>query len=105
MNSLIKSTTIVTSLALSCSAAFAAESLKATVVAVEGGKVTIETASPPPAWLNQGSSVQALGWPTKVVSAEGSKIVLESTPSRLSKVKVASDVVVQEISKTERFGC
>ena len=55
MNSLIKSTTIVTSLALSCSAAFAAESLKATVVAVDGGKVTIETANPPPAWLNQGN--------------------------------------------------
>ena len=105
MNSLIKSTTIVTSLALSCSAAFAAESLKATVVAVDGGKVTIETANPTPAWLNQGNSVQALGWPTKVISTDGSKVVLESTPSRVKQVKVASDVVIQEISKTERFGC
>ena len=105
MNSLIKSTTIVTSLALSCSAAFAAESLKATVVAVDGGKVTIETANPPPAWLNQGNSVQALGWPTKDISTDGSKVVLESTPSRVKQVKVASDVVIQEISKTERFGC
>ena len=105
MNPLIKNTAIVTSLALSCAAAFAAASLKAKVVAVDAGKVTIETAGAAPAWLQQGTSVQALGWPTKVVSVDGNKVVLESTPSRASNVKVASDLVVQEISKQERFGC
>ena len=105
MNSLIKRTTVVTSLALSCAAALAAGSLNGKVVSVEGGQVAVEITGQAPAWLAKGSTVQALGWQTRVASVEGNKVVLSMSASKASKVKPQSDVVVQEISKQERYGC
>jgi hypothetical protein len=105
MNSLIKRTTVVTSLALSCAAALAAGSLNGKVLSVDGGQVAVEINGQTPAWLTPGSTVQALGWQTRVATVDGNKIVLSMAPAKASKVKVASEVVVQEISKQERYGC
>jgi len=105
MNPLIKSTTLVSSIALSCSAAFAAETLKATVVEVDNGAVALEVEGKAPAWLREGGSVQAFGWPTKVVSVNGSVVVLQTTASRTANVQAGSELVVLEISEQPRFGC
>ncbi len=71
MNRLIKKVTVVSTLALSCSAVFAAESLNARVVAVNGNQVVLETDSQVPGWVTKGGEVQALGWQTEVVGVEG----------------------------------
>ncbi|HEX5515218.1 MAG TPA: hypothetical protein VFY81_12535 [Gammaproteobacteria bacterium] len=105
MNRLIKKATVVSVLALSCSAAFAAETLTAKVVAVDGGQVVLETNGQVPAWVAKGGAVQALGWQTKVVDVAESKIVVSLAKSRAAKVKVDSDVVVREIPKQQKFGC
>lgn len=105
MNPLIKGSTLITSIALSCSAAFAAETMKATVVGVDNGKVSLKIEGDAPGWLREGGSVQALGWPTKVVSVEDGLVVVQTTPARSAKVEVDSEVTVQEISKQMRFGC
>lgn len=105
MNRLIKKVTVVSALALSCSAAFAAESLNAKVVTVDGGQVVLETEGQVPAWVSKGETVQALGWQTKVVDVDDSKIILSLSQSRASRVKVDSDIVVREIAKQQKFGC
>jgi len=105
MNHLVKKVTVVSALALSCSAAFAAESLTARVLAVEGGQVSLETGAPVPEWAAQGATVQALGWQTKVVSVDGSRLVLSLSKSRAAKVTPDSEVVVREVSQQQKFGC
>ncbi|MDO9435053.1 hypothetical protein [Hydrogenophaga sp.] len=107
MNRFTTKTLIVTSAALSCAAAFAAGTLNAKVVAVQGDQVSLETPSGavPPTWLKPGAAVQALGWQTKVVSVQGSKVVLSLAASKSSNVKVQSDVVVREIPTQEKYGC
>lgn len=105
MNPLIKNTALISSLALGCASAFAAGNISGKVLAVEGGQLTLQTSEAAPEWLRQGQSVQALGFPAKVLSVQGNQVVLQSSPSRAAKAKVASDLVLQEISKKERFGC
>lgn len=105
MNRLVKKVTLVSALALSCASAFAAETLNARVVAVDGGQVALETAGQVPDWATPGATVQALGWQTKVVSVDGSKIVISLSKSKASKVEVDSEVVVREVSKQQKFGC
>ncbi|HUH59975.1 MAG TPA: hypothetical protein VL001_07845 [Candidimonas sp.] len=105
MNRLVKKVTVVSALAMSCSSVFAAESLNAKVVGVEGQKVALETAGAVPAWVNEGGTVQALGWTTKVVDVDGSKFVVELSKSKASRVAVDSDVVVREVTKQQKFGC
>lgn len=105
MHSLIRRSTVVTALTLSCAAALAAGTLDARVVGVDGGQVALQANGAVPAWLTKGAAVQALGWQTRVVSVEGNKVVLALTPSRASKVKVDTAVVVHEVAKQERLGC
>ena len=105
MNPLIKNITVVSALALSGSAALAAETLNAKVVAVDGGQVVLETTGEVPAWVVEGEPVQALGWRPQVVDVDGSKIVVSLSKSRASKVKPDSEVVVREIPKQQKFGC
>jgi hypothetical protein len=105
MNRFTSKTLIVTSAALSCAAAFAAGSFNAKVAAVQGDQVSLETTGQPPAWLTKGAAVQALGWQTKVVSVQGTKVVLSLAASKASNVKVASEVVVREIPTQEKYGC
>lgn len=105
MNRLIKKVTVVSTLALSCSAVFAAESLNARVVAVDGNRVVLATDGRVPGWVTKGGAVQALGWQTEVVDVEGSRLVVSLSGSRASRVKVDSAVVVREIPKQQRLGC
>lgn len=105
MNRLVKKITLVSALTLSCSAAFAAESLNARVVSVDEGQVALETGDQVPGWVTQGATVQALGWQTKVVSVDGSKIVISLSKSKASKVGLDSEVVVREVSQQQKFGC
>ncbi len=105
MKNLVKKATVVSVLALSCTAAFAAESLTAKVLAVDEGQVALETGAQVPGWVSEGATVQALGWQTKVVSVDGSKIVISLSKSKASKVKLDSEVVVREVSQQQKFGC
>ncbi len=107
MNRFATKTLIVTSAALSCAAAFAAGTFNAKVVAVQGDQVSVETpaGAASPAWLKQGASVQALGWQTKVVSVQGSRVVLSLAASKSTNVKVHSEVVLREIPTQEKYGC
>jgi len=105
MNHLVRKITVVSALALSCTTAFAAESINARVVAVDGGQVALETGGTVPGWAAEGSTVQALGWQTKVVSVDGSKIVISLSKSKASKVDLDSEVVVREVSQQQKFGC
>ena len=105
MNRLIKKVTVVSAVALSCSSAFAAESLNAKVVAVDGQHVALETTGAVPTWVTQGGTVQALGWSTKVVNVDGSKFVVELSKSKASRVEIDTDVVVREVTKQQKFGC
>lgn len=104
-SSLIRRTTVVTALTLSCAAALAAGTLDARVVAVEGGQVSLQANGPLPEWVTKGAAVQALGWQTRVVAVENGKVVLGLTPSRAAKVKLDTAVVVHEVPKQERLGC
>lgn len=105
MHHLVRKVTAVSALALSCTAAFAAESLTARVLAVDDGRVALETGGQVPEWAQEGATVQALGWQTKVVSVDGSKIVVSLSKSRASKVAVDSEVLVREVSQQQKFGC
>ena len=105
MNPLIKKATAVSALAMSCSLAFAAESLNAKVVSVDGQKVTLKTVDALPDWIASGDTAQALGWKTKVVEAEGSSFVIELSKSRAARVQPDSDVVVREVTEQQKFGC
>lgn len=105
MNHLIKKVTVISVLAMSCSSAFAAETLDAKVVSVDGGKVALQVEGTVPQWITEGAKVQALGWQTSVVGINGSTFVVEMSKSKASRVNVNSDVVVREISKQQKFGC
>jgi hypothetical protein len=105
MNRLIKNVTVVSTLALSCSAVFAAEFLNARVVAVDGNQVVLATEGHLPGWIAKGEAVQALGWQAEVVGVGDSKLVVSLSKSRASRVKVDSEVVVREIPKQQRLGC
>jgi len=105
MNHLIKKATVVSALAMSSSLAFAAESLNAKVVSVDGQKITLEATDKLPGWIEAGDTIQALGWKTKVVQAEGSQFVIELSKSRAARVEPDTEVVVREITETQKFGC
>jgi hypothetical protein len=105
MHVLIKSATVMTSLALSCSAAFAAGSLQAKVVKVDGDQVTLAFTEKAPAWLAQGDSVNALGWEVPVSAVQGQQVVLTVDPAKTAKLKVASQLLVQEVNNQDRFSC
>lgn len=105
MKRLIKQVTVVSALGLSCTAAFAAGSLQARVVAVEDGQVVLETAEPVPEWLAEGAAVQALGWKSQVADVENARIVLSLSASRAARIEPGAEVVVREIPKQQRFGC
>lgn len=105
MNHLIKKVTVVSALAMSCATAFAAETLNAKVVAVDGGKVALQVEGAVPDWITAGAKVQALGWKTDVVAIDGATFVVEMSKSKASRVDVDSDVVVREIPKQQKFGC
>ncbi len=105
MNHLVKKVTFVSALAMSCATTFAAESLDAKVVGIDGGQVSLQTAGEVPAWVSKGAAVQALGWQTKVVKVDGTKFVIELSKSKASRVDIDSAVVVREITSQEKFGC
>ncbi len=105
MTHLVKKITVVSALAWSCSTAFAAESINARVVAVDGGQIALEANGQVPGWAAKGATVQALGWQTKVVSVDGSKILISLSKSKASKVELNSEVVVREVSQQQKFGC
>lgn len=105
MNRLVKKVTVVSTLALSCSAVFAAESLNTRIVAVDGHAVALEAEGEIPAWIVQGGKVQALGWQTEVTAVEGSRFFVSLSKSRASRVTVDSEVVVREIPAQPSFGC
>lgn len=105
MHRLVRKVTAVSTLALSCSAVFAAESLDARVVAVDGDRVVLETKGPVPAWVTQDGVVLALGWQTRVTAVEDSGFIVSLAESRASRVKIDSAIVVREIPSQESFGC
>ncbi|MBP6018954.1 MAG: hypothetical protein KA735_05640 [Burkholderiaceae bacterium] len=105
MNHLIKKVTVISALAMSCASAFAAETLDAKVVSVDGGKVALQVDGTVPEWVTQGGKVHALGWQSSVVGIDGSTFVVEISKAKASRVSLNSDVVVREISKQQRFGC
>src|SRR5690606_40519759 len=65
----------------------------------DGGQIALETAGQVPEWAAPGATVQALGWQTKVVSVDGSKIVISLSKSKASRVELDSEVVVRERSE------
>lgn len=105
MHRLIRSITIVSTVALSSSAALAAQSLAARVVAVHEGYVELEAEQPLPAWAAQGSPVQALGWQTQVQRVDGDRLTIALSRSRASRVQLDSEVVIREIPQQQRLGC
>ncbi|NYT63541.1 hypothetical protein H0A66_14585 [Alcaligenaceae bacterium] len=105
MHHLIKKVTVISALAMSCASAYAAETIDAKVVSIDGGKVALQVEGTVPQWISKGATVQALGWQTSVVGIDGSTFVVEMSKSKASRVNVNSDVVVREISKQQSFGC
>lgn len=105
MKHLIKKATVVSALALSGTAAFAAETLDAKVVAVDGNRIVLDAGGELPTWVSEGNRIQALGWQTEVVETEGSQVVITLSKSRAARVAVDSEVVVREIPQQQRFGC
>lgn len=105
MKKLIRKATVVTALTLSGTIAFAAETLDARVVSVDGNRIVLEADGELPPWVSKGGQVQALGWKTQVVEVDGSQVVIMLSKSRASRVEVDSEVVVREIPTQQRFGC
>ncbi len=105
MKKLIRKATVVTALTLSGATAFAAETLDARVVSVDGSRIVLEAGGELPSWVSEGGQVQALGWKTQVVEVDGSQVIIMLSKSRASRVEVDSDVVVREIPTQQRFGC
>ncbi|MFA7669996.1 MAG: hypothetical protein WCX93_11660 [Burkholderiaceae bacterium] len=93
-------------LALSfCGTLHAAESFVARITALEGGKIRLEAADALPPWAKEGAVVQALGWESRIVNANGQTLALEVDPVRLLRFKTGNEVTILEVGGVPVQAC
>ena len=105
MKRFITKLAVLFAMAAFATAAFAAESVKGKVTAVDGEKVTVTVEKDLPAWVKKGASVEAMGGAPTVVEVKGNEVVLKFGKAKAAKIKADSTMTISESAGEELQGC
>lgn len=105
MKQLITKLAVLFSMAVFATAAFASESFKGKVTAIDGEKVTVTVEKDLPAWVKKGSNVEAMGGAPMVIEVKGNEVVLRFGKAKAAKIKTDSTMTISESSGDELQGC
>lgn len=105
MKRLITKFAVLVAMASLATAAFAAESFKGKVTAVDGEKVTVTGDKDIPAWVKKGSNVEAMGGAPMVLEVKGKSVVLKFGKAKAAKIKTDSTMTINESAGDELQGC
>jgi len=105
MKRLISKIAVLFAMATFATAAFAAESFKGKVTAIDGEKVTVTVEKDLPAWVKKGTNVEAMGGAPMVVEVKGKEVVLKFGKAKAAKIKADSTMTISESSGDELQGC
>jgi len=105
MKRVITKLAVLFAMAVFATTAFAAESFKGKVTAIDGEKVTVTVEKDLPAWVVKGSNVEAMGGAPMVVEVTGNAVVLQFGKAKAAKIEADSTMTISESSGDELEGC
>lgn len=105
MKRLITKISLLFAMAAFAATAFAAESFKGKVSAIDGEKITVTVEKDIPAWVKKGSNVEAMGGAPMVVEVKGNMVVLKFGKAKAAKIKADSAMTISESAGDELQGC